>query len=72
MDDNANPRVQSHGAAALVNFAEECPKIVLSQYLDVILDKMEQVLSSKFKEVRMTRPQGQTKQNEKLSQHRKL
>ncbi|CAG2257042.1 IPO5 [Mytilus edulis] len=51
MDDNANPRVQSHGAAALVNFAEECPKIVLSQYLDVILDKMEQVLSSKFKEL---------------------
>ncbi|CAC5392691.1 IPO5 [Mytilus coruscus] len=51
MDDNGNPRVQSHGAAALVNFAEECPKIVLSQYLDVILNKMEQVLSSKFKEL---------------------
>lgn len=51
MNDNSNPRVQSHGAAALVNFAEECPKAVLSQYLDVILNKMEQVLCSKFKEV---------------------
>ena len=53
LDDNANPRVQAHGAAALVNFSEECPKAILSQYLDVIILKLEEVLNSKFKEVRV-------------------
>ncbi|XP_048745456.2 importin-5-like [Ostrea edulis] len=51
LDDNANPRVQAHGAAALVNFSEECPKAILSQYLDVIILKLEEVLNSKFKEL---------------------
>lgn len=50
LDDNNNPRVQAHGAAALVNFSEECPKVILSQYLDVIILKLEEVLNSKFKE----------------------
>lgn len=50
LDDNSNPRVQAHGAAALVNFSEECPKVILSQYLDVIILKLEEVLNSKFKE----------------------
>ncbi|ESP04937.1 hypothetical protein LOTGIDRAFT_184912 [Lottia gigantea] len=51
MDDDANPRVQAHGAAALVNFSEDCPKLILVQYLDAIVAKLEQVLSRKFKEL---------------------
>ncbi|KAK6963036.1 Importin-5 [Biomphalaria glabrata] len=50
LDDEANPRVQAHGAAALVNFSEECPKHLLVQYLDVIILKLEQVLTHKFRE----------------------
>ncbi|GFN79969.1 importin-5 [Plakobranchus ocellatus] len=50
LDDEANPRVQAHGAAALVNFSEECPKHILVQYLDPIVMKLEQVLTNKFKE----------------------
>lgn len=51
MDDNENPRVQAHGAAALVNFSDECPKSILQEYLDVILAKLEQVLNNKLQEV---------------------
>ena len=51
MDDDANPRVQTHGAAALVNFTEECPKTILLLYIDAIMDKLEKVLSNKMKEV---------------------
>lgn len=51
MDDDENPRVQGHGAAAIVNFSEECPKALLAKYLDVIMDKLELVLTKKFKEV---------------------
>ncbi|CAL1533984.1 unnamed protein product [Lymnaea stagnalis] len=50
LDDEANPRVQAHGAAALVNFSEECPKHILVQYLDLIILKLEQVLTQKFSE----------------------
>lgn len=52
LDDNANPRVQAHAGAALVNFSEDCPKNILTQYLDAIMSKLESVLSTKFKEVR--------------------
>ena len=55
MDDYANPRVQAHAGAALVNFSEDCPKNILSPYLDVIISKLEQVLMAKVKEVRKTR-----------------
>ena len=51
MDDTQNPRVQAHGAAALVNFSEECPKHVLVGYLDDIIGKLEVVLTDKIKEV---------------------
>lgn len=51
MDDYANPRVQAHAGAALVNFSEDCPKNILGQYLDPIIGKLEQVLSAKFREV---------------------
>jgi len=51
MDDNGNPRVQAHAGAALVNFSEDCPKNILTQYLDNIIAKLESILSSKFKEL---------------------
>jgi hypothetical protein len=53
MDDYANPRVQAHAGAALVNFSEDCPKSIIGQYLDPIIGKLEQVLSAKFREVRI-------------------
>jgi len=54
MDDYANPRVQAHAGAALVNFSEDCPKNILALYLDLIIGKLEQVLMTKMKEVRET------------------
>ena len=51
MDDNDNPRVQAHAGAALVNFSEDCPKNILTQYLDSIIAKLETILQSKFKEL---------------------
>ena len=54
MDDIANPRVQAHAGAALVNFSEDCPKSILIPYLDPIIQKLEMVLTLKFKEVGKT------------------
>jgi len=51
MDDYANPRVQAHAGAALVNFSEDCPKNIIALYLDFIIGKLEQVLMAKVKEV---------------------
>lgn len=51
MDDYASPRVQAHAGAALVNFSEDCPKSILLLYLDAIINKLEQVLNNRFKEV---------------------
>lgn len=51
LDDNENPRVQAHAGAALVNFSEDCPKHILTQYLDGIMGKLEAILSAKFKEL---------------------
>lgn len=51
LDDNANPRVQAHAAAALVNFSEDCPKPILTQYLDPLMNKLEVILTAQFKEV---------------------
>ena len=51
MDDHANPRVQAHAGAALVNFSEDCPKAVLAPYLDNIMTKLESILTSKFQEL---------------------
>ncbi|CAB4063018.1 IPO5 [Lepeophtheirus salmonis] len=42
MDDSANPRVQAHAGAALVNFSEDCPKNILTPYLDPIIQKLEE------------------------------
>ncbi|ORZ41524.1 armadillo-type protein [Catenaria anguillulae PL171] len=40
MDDAANPRVQAHGAAAMVNFCEEVDKSSLQQFLDPLFAKL--------------------------------
>lgn len=51
LDDTQNPRVQAHAGAALVNFSEDCPKNILTRYLDAIMAKLEAILNSKFKEL---------------------
>jgi hypothetical protein len=52
LDDEENPRVQAHGGAALVNFAEDSPKNILLSYLDLILNKLLDVLVKKVYEVK--------------------
>ncbi|XP_011304534.1 importin-5 [Fopius arisanus] len=51
LDDNVNPRVQAHASAALVNFSEDCPKNILTPYLDAIMGKLEGILTAKFQEL---------------------
>lgn len=51
LEDNANPRVQAHAGAALVNFSEDCPKNILVQYLNQIMARLEAILSAKFNEL---------------------
>jgi hypothetical protein len=51
LDDNANPRVQAHAGAALVNFSEDCAKNILMPYLDAIMGKLESILTAKFHEL---------------------
>ncbi|XP_058802795.1 importin-5 [Phymastichus coffea] len=51
LDDNANPRVQAHAGAALVNFSEDCAKNILMPYLDAIMSKLESILTAKFQEL---------------------
>ncbi|XP_038209407.1 importin-5 [Zerene cesonia] len=51
LDDYANPRVQAHAAAALVNFSQDCPKPILTQYLGLLMGKLEAILTAKFKEL---------------------
>ncbi|EDW13655.1 importin-5 [Drosophila mojavensis] len=51
LEDEQNPRVQAHAGAALVNFSEDCPKNILTRYLDAIMAKLENILNSKFKEL---------------------
>ena len=54
LDDNNNPRVQAHGGAALVNFAEDAPKNILITYLDNIVNKLQDVLVAKVYDVILT------------------
>lgn len=49
--DVANPRVQAHAGAALVNFSEDCPKMILTKYLEDIMKKLEGILNDKFKQL---------------------
>lgn len=51
IDSNMSPRVQAHAGAALVNFSEDCPKNILAQYLDSIMNKLEAILKDKLKEL---------------------
>lgn len=51
LEDEQNPRVQAHGGAALVNFAEDSPKNILLNYLDSILNKLLDVLIKKVYEL---------------------
>lgn len=51
LDDNENPRVQAHAGAALVNFSEDCPKHILTGYLEGVMAKLESILTAKFKEL---------------------
>lgn len=44
MDDTGNPRVQSHAAAALINFCESCDVEILEPYLDGLLTKLAALL----------------------------
>lgn len=40
MQEDSNPRVQTHAAAALVNFAESADPVLLNPYLDSLLSKV--------------------------------
>jgi len=51
LDDYNNPRVQAHAGAALVNFFEECPQKIVINYLEVVVNKIGEVLEIKVKEV---------------------
>ena len=44
--DASEPRIQSHAAAALVNFCEEAEKSILEPYLDALLSRLLKILSS--------------------------
>ncbi|KAI9597109.1 importin subunit beta-3 [Syncephalis fuscata] len=46
MDDTAQPRVQTHAAAALVNFCEAADKEILEPYMDAILEKLVALLNT--------------------------
>ena len=46
MDDSANPRVQSHAAAATVNFSETCDAGVMAPYLPPLVGKLLALLQS--------------------------
>lgn len=40
MDDFANPRVQAHAAAAVVNFSEAAEPDVMTPHLDTLISKL--------------------------------
>ncbi|CAJ0932797.1 unnamed protein product, partial [Mesorhabditis belari] len=42
-------RVAAHAGAALVNFSEECPKNIISNYLPDMMSSLEQVLEATYK-----------------------
>lgn len=51
MEDNANPRVQAHACAAVVNFAENCDQDVVAPYLDGLITKLLLLLQTGKKNV---------------------
>lgn len=57
MDDAGNPRVQSHAAAAVINFCDEATPTVIAPYLDPLLGKLQSLLHSQH---RITQEQAVT------------
>uniref|UniRef100_A0A4W3GP23 Karyopherin (importin) beta 3 n=1 Tax=Callorhinchus milii TaxID=7868 RepID=A0A4W3GP23_CALMI len=51
MEDQANPRVQAHAAAALINFTEDCPKTLLLPYLDNLVNHLHVIMVAKLQEL---------------------
>lgn len=54
MEDQSNPRVQAHAAAALINFTEDCPKSLLIPYLDSLLQHLHVIMVAKLQEVQFS------------------
>ena len=52
MEDQTNPRVQAHAAAALINFTEDCPKALLVPYLESLVQHLHVIMVAKLQEVR--------------------
>uniref|UniRef100_A0AAX7VLW5 Importin-5 n=1 Tax=Astatotilapia calliptera TaxID=8154 RepID=A0AAX7VLW5_ASTCA len=51
MEDQSNPRVQAHAAAALINFTEDCPKSLLILYLDNLVQHLHVIMVAKLQEL---------------------
>uniref|UniRef100_A0A4W4FK41 TOG domain-containing protein n=1 Tax=Electrophorus electricus TaxID=8005 RepID=A0A4W4FK41_ELEEL len=51
MEDQSNPRVQAHAAAALINFTEDCPKALLIPYLDSLVQHLHVIMVAKLQEL---------------------
>ncbi|XP_053719016.1 importin-5 [Synchiropus splendidus] len=51
MEDQSNPRVQAHAAAALINFTEDCPKALLVPYLDSLVQHLHVIMVAKLQEL---------------------
>ncbi|XP_077456296.1 importin-5 [Stigmatopora argus] len=51
MNDQSNPRVQAHAAAALINFTEDCPKSLLIPYLDNLVKHLHLIMVAKLQEL---------------------
>ena len=51
LGDTSVQRVSAHAGAALVNFSEDCPKVVISAYLPPMMAKLEFVLDATFKDL---------------------
>uniref|UniRef100_A0A8C2ER67 Importin 5 n=1 Tax=Cyprinus carpio TaxID=7962 RepID=A0A8C2ER67_CYPCA len=51
MEDQSNPRVQAHAAAALINFTEDCPKTLLTPYLDSLVQHLHVIMVAKLQEL---------------------
>uniref|UniRef100_A0A8C5EAQ9 Importin N-terminal domain-containing protein n=1 Tax=Gouania willdenowi TaxID=441366 RepID=A0A8C5EAQ9_GOUWI len=51
MEDQSNPRVQAHAAAALINFTEDCPKSLLVPYLGSLVQHLNVIMVAKLQEL---------------------
>nr|XP_006638970.1 PREDICTED: importin-5 [Lepisosteus oculatus] len=51
MEDQSNPRVQAHAAAALINFTEDCPKALLIPYLENLVQHLHTIMVTKLQEL---------------------